>query len=61
MKKQMKDTQNEIFREPTGTGREPGRKSMIWNKRKKEASIQKKKEKQESKEMKRDLGTSGTT
>ena len=35
MKKQMKDTQNEIFREPTVTGRKPGLKSMIWNKRKK--------------------------
>ena len=38
MKKQMKDTQNEIkqkIREPTVTGRKPGLKAMIWNKREK--------------------------
>ena len=38
MKEQMKDTQSEvkkIFREPTVTGRKPGLKSAIWNKRKK--------------------------
>ena len=38
VKTQMKDTQNEIkqnIREPTVTGRKPGLKSMIWNKRKK--------------------------
>ena len=38
MKKQMKDTQNEIkqkFREPTVTGRKPGLKATIWNKREK--------------------------
>ena len=38
MKEQMKDTQNEMKQniwEPTVTGRKPGLKSMIWNKRKK--------------------------
>ena len=38
MEKQMKDTQNEIkqkIREPTVTGRKPGLKAMIWNKREK--------------------------
>ena len=38
MKKQMKDTQNEIkqnIQGPTVTGRKPGLKSTIWNKRKK--------------------------
>ena len=37
MKEQMKNTQNEskIFREPTVTGRKPGLKATIWNKRKK--------------------------
>ena len=38
VKTQMKDTQNEIkqnIREPTVTGRKPGLRSMIWNKRKK--------------------------
>ena len=38
MKEQMKGTQNEIkqiFRELTETGRKPGLKAMIWNKRKK--------------------------
>ena len=43
------------------TGRKPGLKAIMWNKRKKEISIQKKRKKQESKKMKRDLGTSGTT
>ena len=38
MNEQMKDTQNEMKEniwEPTVTGRKPGLKSMIWNKRKK--------------------------
>ena len=37
MKEQMKNTQNEskIFREPTVTGRKPGLRATIWNKRKK--------------------------
>ena len=38
MKKQMKDTQNEIkqnIQEPTVTGRKPWLKAMIWNKWKK--------------------------
>ena len=38
MEEQMKDTQsevNKIFRGPTVTGRKPGLKATIWNKRKK--------------------------
>ena len=38
IKEQMKDTQNgieKIFREPTVTGRKPGLRAMVWNKRKK--------------------------
>ena len=37
IKEQMKDTQNgieKIFREPTVTGRKPGLRAMVWNKRK---------------------------
>ena len=64
MKEQMKGTQNEIkqiFRELTETGRKPGLKAMIWNKRKKLTSIQNKIKKQASKKVKRILQTSGTT
>ena len=56
MKEQMKDTQNEIskiFREPTVTGRKPGFKTTIWNKRKKQTSNQNRMKKQESKKTKR--------
>ena len=38
LSQKMKDTQNDInkiFREQTVTGRKPGLKSMIWNKKKK--------------------------
>ena len=38
MKEQIKDTQSEIsniFSEPTVSGRKPGLKSTIWNKREK--------------------------
>ena len=38
MKEEMKATQSELkenIQEPTVTGRKPGLKSMIWNKRKK--------------------------
>ena len=40
---------SKIFREPTVTGKKPGLKSMIWNKRKKEASNQNRMKKQEFK------------
>ena len=52
---------NKIFRESRVAGREPGLKAMVWNKRKKETCIQKKRKKREFKKMKRDLRTSGTT
>ena len=42
-------------------GRKLGLKSMIWNKRKKEASKQNRMKKQEFKKTRRGLGTSGTT
>ena len=50
-----------IYREPTMKGRKLGLKSMIWNKRKKEASKQNRMKKQEFKKTRRGLGTSGTT
>ena len=53
--------ESKIFREPSATGRKPGLKAMIWNKRKKQTSNWIRMKKQESKKMKRGLGTSGTT
>ena len=43
------------------TGRKPGLKSMVWSRRKKETSNQKRLKKQEFKKMKRGLGTSRTS
>ena len=59
---EMKATQSEIkiYREPTVTGREPGLKSMVWTRRKKETFNQNRMKKQEFKKM-RGLATSRTT
>ena len=50
-----------MYREPTVTGRQPGLKSMVWIRRKKETFNQNRMKKQEFKKMSRGLGTSGTT
>ena len=47
-----------MYRELTVTGRKPGLKSMVWTRRKKETSNQKRMKKQEFKKMRRGLGTS---
>ena len=50
-----------MYKEPTVTGRQPGLKSMVWSRRKKETFNQKRMKKQEFKNMRRGLGTSSTT
>ena len=50
-----------MYRESTVKGRKPGLKSTAWTRRKKETFNQNRMKKQESKKMKRGLGTSGTT
>ena len=49
-----------MYREPAVTGRKLGLKSMVWTRRKKETSNQKRMNKQEFKKMRRGLGTSRT-
>ena len=50
-----------MYRESTVTGRKLELKSMVWSRRKKETFNQNKMKKQEFKDMRRGLGTSGTT
>ena len=51
-----------MFREPTVTGRKPGIKATIWNKRKKiNIQLEQKEETRNKKKVKRVLQTSGTT
>ena len=50
-----------MYREPVGMGRKPGLKSMVWTRKKKETSNQKRMKKQEFKKMRRGLGMSRTT
>ena len=50
-----------MYREPTVMGRKPELKSMVWSRRKKETSNQKRMKKQEFKNMRRGLGTSRTS
>ena len=50
-----------MHREPTVTGRKLGLKSMLWTRRKKETSNQKRMKKQEFKKMRRVLGTFRTS
>ena len=47
-----------MYREPIVIGRKLGLKSMVWTRRKKEISNQKKMKKQEFGKMRRGLGTS---
>ena len=47
-----------MYREPIVMRRKLGLKSMVWTKRKKETSNQKRMKKQEFKKMRRGLGTS---
>ena len=63
IEKKVKAMQSEIkiYREPTMMGRKPGLKSMVWTRRKKETSNQKRMKKQEFRKMRRGLGTSGTS
>ena len=50
-----------MYREPIVMGRKLGLKSMVWTKRKKETSNQKRMKKQEFRKMRRGLGTSSTS
>ena len=50
-----------MYREPTVSRMQPELKSMVWSRRKKETFNQNKMKKQEFKDMRRGLGTSGTT
>ena len=51
----------ENVQEPTVMGRKLGLKSMVWTRRKKEISNQKRMKKQEFKKMRTGLGTSRTS
>ena len=53
--------QRKMYREPIAMGRKLELKSMVWIRRKKETSNQKRMKKQEFKKMRRDLGTSRTS
>ena len=59
--KAMKSEIKKINREPTVMGRKLGLKSMVWTRRKKETSNQKRMKKQEFRKMRRGLGTSRTS
>ena len=50
-----------MYREPIVIGRKLGLRSMVWTRRKKETSNQKRMKKQEFKKTKRGLGTSRTS
>ena len=50
-----------MYREPIVMGRKLEFKSMVWTRRKKETSNQKRMKKQEFKKMRRGLGTSRTS
>ena len=50
-----------MYREPIVKGRKPGLKSMVWTKRKKETSNQKRMKKHEFKKIRRGLGTTRTS
>ena len=53
--------QRKMYREPIVMGRKLELKSMVWTRRKKETSNQKRMKKQEFKKMRRASGTSGIT
>ena len=50
-----------MYREPKVMGRKLGLKSMVWTRRKKETSDQKRMKKQEFRKMRRGLGNSRTS
>ena len=50
-----------MYREPIVMHRKLGLKSMVWTRRKKETSNQKRMKKQEFRKMRRGLGTSRTS
>ena len=50
-----------MYREPIVMGKKLGLKSMVWTRRKKETSNQKRMKKQEFGEMRKGLGTSRTS
>ena len=50
-----------MHREPTVVGRKLGLKSMVWTRRKKEISNQKRMKEQEFRKMRRGLGTYRTS
>ena len=52
--------QRKMYREPIVMRRKPGLKSMVWTRRKKETSNQKRRKKQEFGKMRRGSGTSRT-
>ena len=59
--KAKKEKQRKMYREPTVVRRKLGLKSMVWTRRKKETSNQKRMKKQEFGKMRRGLGTSRTS
>ena len=60
MKPMLRETK-EMYRKPIVMGRKLGLKSMVWTRRKKETSNQKRMKKQELGKMRRGLGTSRTS
>ena len=60
MKAMLRETK-EMYREPKVMGRKLGLKSMVWTRRKKQTSKQKRMKKQELGKMRRGLGTSKTS
>ena len=53
--------ERKMYKEPIVMGRKLKLKSMVWTRRKKETSNQKRMKKQEFKKMRRGLGTSRTS
>ena len=60
MKAMLRETKK-VYREPIVMGRKLGLKSMVWTRRKKETSNQKRMKKQALGKMRRGLGTSRTS
>ena len=59
--KAMRSEKKENVQRTNSTRMQPELKSMVWSRRKKETFNQNKMKKQEFKDMRRGLGTSGTT
>ena len=60
MKPMLRETKENMYREPIVMRRKLGLKSMVWTRSKKETSNQKRMKKQEFRKMRRGLGTSRT-